>query len=300
MNFGWDDKLNWDRIDAYERDGETARLAGWWHRPSARARRGATRVGNAVRHALAATECCRWDEVERAIEELERIELRPVAQIAVRTVYAQVLGREREAIRLIEQLGRTGVATGADPHVWASGVIAAALHGYLTGGVSGTAQPVSLVRQMCARFGELEPESAHLMCFSLALLARAGSSPVLAAFLLGHLADSGDARQRPTLRMEHRARGHAALRASTGLCILTLGDVATGARVLVGLIEGSEAARMPLVTGLVGAELARLELTGGDTHAAGRWIERTHRFSERYGARLPQQVISRVREQVPG
>ena len=302
MDFGYDNKLNEERLERVVRDGETARMMGWWHRPAQRAVRDAGRIGSVVRRGLSATARCRWELVDEAVNRLETIELRPAASLAMRAISAQARGDEQEAGELCDELQRAPVATNADPHVWASGVIAAALHGYLTGTVDDSAQPVALVEQMCSRFDHLHPETTHFMCLSLALLARAGESPVLASFLLGHVAQTVGGLPAPdTVRGGAIAgsKANAALRAVTGLCIITMGDSRSGARLLVDLMDGREASSMPLVTGLVGAEMARLELMEGNRQAAARWVDRSRRFSDRYGSRLPLQVVTRAREQIP-
>ena len=289
MNTGYEGQLGDERLDRYHEDAEHARQLGWWHQPSGRALRDAGRVGAIVQKALSATARCRWNEVENALERLEHEELRPAAQIAIRAIYAQARGDEAAAEGLCRQLHSVPVSTNADSEVWASGVIAASLHGYLGGTVDDSSEPVALVRQMCARFGALHLETTQFMCLSLALLARAGGSPVLASFLLGHLTETAGP-----------PRVSAAVRAATACCIIALGDERTGSRLLLELLDGNEAARMPLVTGLAGAEMARIELEHGDRSAAAHWIDRTRRFAQRYHSQLPVQVIGRVRTELPG
>jgi hypothetical protein len=89
------------------------------------------------------------------------------------------------------------------------------------------------------------------------------------------------------------------VQAAAGLCVIALGDERTGSRLLLDLVEGNAASHLPLATGLVGAEMARLELEHGDRHAATRWIDRTNRFARRYNSQLPMQVIGRMRAHLP-
>ncbi|MFW5718228.1 MAG: hypothetical protein ACOCU9_02245 [Spirochaetota bacterium] len=286
MLYGCEQELGSERLADYERDAARAREIGWMARPAARTTRRAAYVGAAVRTALAAITRCRWDEVERAIERLERAELRPAAQIAIRAVCAQARGQCDIARELCGRLREAPIARSADPHVWASGIVAAALHGYLTGEVDDSAQPVALVREVCERGRRIHRETMELVCLSLALLARGGASPVLASFLLGHLSDAlAGVEERPASQTAEVA---------AGLCILALGDDRTGSRILVRAAENHAVGRLPLVAGVVGAEMARLELEQGNRQAASHWIERSRRFADRYESELPLAIISAV------
>jgi len=286
MLYGYEQELGSERLADYEREAARARELGWWSRPAARTSRNASRIGATARTALACIARCRWTDAERAIERLEHDELRPAAQIAVRAVYAQARGRRQAAAELCTRLRDVAIGGNADPHVWACGVLAAALQGYVTGTVDDSAQPVALVRQVCERGGGVHRETMEVVCLSLALLARGGGSPVLASFLLGHLSSALDG--------SHTAQ------TAASLCILALGDVRTGSRMLLRLADGGPVGQLPLVAGLVGAELARLELEQGNRQGAAHWIARTKRFARRYETEFPTTVISGLDRQLSG
>jgi hypothetical protein len=227
------------------------------------------------------------------MRELERRELVPAARVAVNAVLTQLRGDQDEAEQALIALRHTVPPRSADPHVWAAATIAAALHGYATGAVSRSVEPVAMVRQLCTRASSLHHETMELLCLSLALLARAGNAPVLASFLLGHLTDTlggvpvDDGSTDAHVRL---AGTFPATYAAAGLCIVSLGDVNGGYRLLVRLVDTDNAVRMPLVTGLVEAELARLELEHGTRSSALPWITRTGRFCKRYACDMPERV----------
>lgn len=302
MDFGHDAYLSQERLATFESDADRFRLrgpAGGSSNPAVA--RDAARIGAVARRALGAVAGCRWDRADRALTELRKRELVPAAQLAVASLLAQLRGTAEEAGETISSLRHGMPPRSADPGVWATATIAAALHGYAGGTVDRSLQPVAIVRQVCGQASRLHPETMELLCFSLALLASAGQAPMLAAFLLGHLTDAtggfaGVASGEAGARLN---RANPTRYAAAGLCMMGLGDVNGGYRLLMKVVDAESASRIPLVAGLVGAELARIELEHGTQGSPRPWLNRTRRFCRRYGCSLPMRALEAARAPLP-
>lgn len=293
-----------ERYESIVKDADTARLMG----VSGKRRRrrsvnvtaaGDSAVARAVIQSLSAILRCQWQEAKEAVVWLSSNGTESTARLAVSAILARLIGTHGEADELVASLRLALPAAGSDSNTWAAATVAIALQNWVDGADSlphGGAVAVSpastdLVRDLCVRARSVGGEAMDLLCLSLALRARTAESRVLGAFLLGHLSDAiGNA----SFGNQPQALGGGvspAARAAMGLSFLTLGQVDTGRRILLGAIDATDSMRMPLVEGLVDAEMVRLDHEiGDDSHALG-WIERTNSFTERYNCPLPAEVV---------
>ncbi len=280
--------LGSERHESIVRDADAARLmqlSGTKRRRSSKHTVGEhlsdrVDVARAVNRSLKAVLRCRWREAERAVAGLKRRGIAPSAGLAVAAILARLLGDHREADKAAASLRLALPDSGGDPYTWTAVTVALALQEW-AGGNHGSEAASSLlpastdiIRSLCSRVQSVGGEATDLLCLTLALHARVVQSPVLGSFLLGHLSEDASP----------------AGRAAMGLGFVTLGDRQTGRRILLGVVDSASGMRMPLVEGLVDAELARLDHDGGDDQSARQWIERTDRFTEQYGCPLPAKV----------
>jgi len=237
-------------------------------------------VAKAVDRSLRAVLRCRWREAERAVAGLKRVGAVPSARLAIAAILARLTGDRREADKASATLRLALPDSGGDPYTWTAITVALALQEWAGVNHGSEAVPsllpasTDLIRTLCSRAQSVGGESTDLLCLSLALHARVVQSPVLGSFLLGHLSEDASP----------------AGRAAMGLGFVALGDRETGRRILLGVVDSASGMRVPLVEGLVDAELARLDHDGGDDLHAHQWIERTDRFTEQYGCPLPAKV----------
>ncbi len=275
------------RYQSIVRDADAARLmqlSGRKRRHGSSCERGARRTGAAdtVNHALSAMLRCHWRQAEQEVARLANHGAAQLERLAVSAVLARLIGTHREADDLLTSLRVALPDSGGDPHIWAATMVAIALQSWadgddnrpVGGAPSVSSASIALIRDLCARALKMGGEARDLLCLSLALQARTAGAQVVGSFLLGHLTENSSP----------------AGRAARGLSFVTLGEMETGRRILLGVIDATDSLRMPLVEGLVDAEMARLDHEAGDDSGARGWMERTDRFTQRYGCPLPAEV----------
>ena len=278
-------QLGNDRLDQVIRDADAARLFGI----SGNQHHSEQTISDSVSMTIASIFRCRWQEAESRLEYLSQDSGGGLATAALSSLLGRLTGRA----------GRVKLAYGEnqfepdgrkDASSWAAWTAATALGAWL--GTDRAEAPAGshLIHEMCEQARQLGPEVRDFVCLSLALLARATHDPVLGSFLLGRLSDTTRAMLRS---LESGTLPHGtspASPAAAGLCFLSLGDAETGRRILLGVVDSPETLRMPLVEGLVDAEMVRVSSENGEDGVARRWSLRTQRFDGVYGCRLPAAI----------